>query len=135
MPIRRLVKTGKDTIANIQLLLGPQWVQNSSFWEDARIDIFLNPPRGSPSFAVHHTERATETGITFAPRPASAEETAKIRSVREMQHKIRAHLGSRKEPTTQDMQTVLNSYGADWSALLQIYTLAVNTMDQGVEAV
>lgn len=67
-----------------------------------------------------------------SPRPASVEEMARIRTVREVQRAIRTRLGARREPTTQDMTAILTTFGENWPAMVPDYQLAVNTMDQGV---
>jgi hypothetical protein len=66
------------------------------------------------------------------PRPASAEEAAKIGTIREIQRAIRTRLGTRREPTIQDMTAVLTTFGENWDAMLPDYQLAINAMDQGV---
>jgi hypothetical protein len=50
-----------------------------------------------------------------------------------MQDLIRRQLGGRKEPTSKDMQCILQSFGAEWSEKLAVYQTAVNAMDQGVK--
>lgn len=67
-----------------------------------------------------------------SPRPTSAEETARILTIREIQRAIRTRLGTRREPNNQDMTAVLMTFGENWPAMLPDYQLAVNTMDQGV---
>ncbi|KUJ11649.1 uncharacterized protein LY89DRAFT_722756 [Mollisia scopiformis] len=129
-PIRRLVITGKDTTQNLRLLLGPNWQSASSTWSEARIEILLDAPIGSPSYAFH--KRNDEGGLVSSPRSASVDETARIQTVREIQQAIRTRLGTRRQPTTQDMKAVLLTFGNNWGAMLPDYNLAVNTMDQGV---
>jgi len=65
-----------------------------------------------------------------APRPASQKEQAAIQEVRDMQAAIGRQLGSRQDPTTQDMMAVL---GSDWGTKLQVYQDAVNGLYQGVD--
>lgn len=67
-----------------------------------------------------------------SPRPASVEETAKIQTVREIQRAIRTRVGTSRRPNSQDMAAILPTFGENWPAMLPDYSLAVNTMDQGV---
>lgn len=123
--------TGKDTAENLAILLGPKWKDNQgSIHEDMRIHALLNPPPGSPSYKLY--SQLDEGLPSRSPRPANDAEKEKLQRVRDMQAAIKSHLGSRKEPTVQDMQAVLAGMGQDWDTSLPIYQLAVNTMDQGV---
>jgi hypothetical protein len=130
-PLRRLVITGHDTPENLELLLGPEWKNaQGSTHEDMRIHALINPPPGSPSYALY--SKFDEDSPSWSPRPANDVEEEKLQNVKDMQSAIRSHLGSRKEPTVRDMQAVLSSMGQDWTTALPIYQLAVNTIDQGV---
>ena len=95
------------------------------------MEVLLNPPRGSPSYAFYSPmDAGTPPG--HAPRLASAEEQARIGEVRQMQAKIHQRLGSRLEPNKDDMMAILMEYGAGWDENLSTYQMAINTMDQGV---
>lgn len=72
-------------------------------------------------------------GPSWAPRPASEQELARVAEVREMQARIRQRVGSGRSPTGGDMQAILTSFGGHWTEKLPLYQLAVNTMDQGVQ--
>lgn len=100
-------------------------------WDEARIDILLEAPVGSPSYAVNYL---IDRSVVSSPRPASSEEMARVQTVRAMQQAIRTRLGARREPTSQDIMPVLMTFGGDWATMLPTYQLAVNTMDQGVRA-
>ncbi|KAF4635192.1 hypothetical protein G7Y89_g2901 [Cudoniella acicularis] len=131
MPMRRLIIAGKDTPENLQLLLGPKWKEEQSIYEEYRLEVLLQPPRGSPSYAL---TASYDDGVpTPSLQPATAEESEKIQAVRDMQARISRHLGSRKDPSMRDMQTILSSFGANWDEMVPIYQLATNTMDQNVQ--
>ena len=68
----------------------------------------------------------------WSPRPASESEQRRVAEVREMQALVRESVGEGRSPSQADMMGILTSFGADWSARLPTYQLAVNTMDQGV---
>lgn len=129
MPIRRLITTGLDTLENLRLLFGPSW-QPDRHYEEERLLALLRPPRGSPSYAM--SSLLDDSSLPWSPRPANETEREKLEEVRDMQDLIRRHLGGRREPTSKDMQAILQSYGAQWSEKLAVYQTAVNAMDQGV---
>jgi hypothetical protein len=64
-----------------------------------------------------------------SPRPATAEETQKIQTVRDLQAAVARRKGSRKQANSQDMQAVLTGFGPNWPDMIPFYQLAVNTMD------
>jgi hypothetical protein len=92
--------------------------------------VLLDPPRGSPSRAVNKDLGAGAPQPS--PRPATAEESAKLQPIRDIQAAVARRLGSRKEPNTQDMTAILTSFGPNWVEMLPMYQLAINTMDQDV---
>jgi hypothetical protein len=76
IPIRRLVLTGKDTPENLELLLGPIWKSQEKYWGEARIEILLDPPHGSPAWALG---KGLDDGTPApTPRTANSEESTKI---------------------------------------------------------
>ncbi|KAK5732154.1 hypothetical protein LTR17_010731 [Elasticomyces elasticus] len=108
-PLRRLVVMGKDTPENIELLFGPNWqrdVQESH--DECRMEVLLEP-------APWLTKLCNE-----------------VDEVRRMQELVRARVGAGKSPTRDDTHAIMTSFGADWAEKLDTYTLALNTMDQGV---
>ncbi|KAG8169432.1 hypothetical protein KVR01_000177 [Diaporthe batatas] len=125
-PLRSLIYTGKDTPENMQLIFGPEWRRSlGKTYEDARIEILLDAPRGSPSYAMNQGLIGANR-LERSPRPATESEKQLIGEVREMQYMM----GS---PSSNDTKAVLSSYGADWTSHLRTYMLAINTMDQGVQ--
>jgi hypothetical protein len=132
MPIRRLIVTGKDTPQNMTLLLGPNWKNTIlKTYEEARLEVLINPPPGSPSYVINFFH--DKTTPWFSPRPATAAENERLQNVLEMQNLIRQCLGPRKEPTSHDMMTILSRFGSKWDRALSDYQLAISTMDQGVQ--
>ncbi|KAK2762747.1 hypothetical protein FQN54_000921 [Arachnomyces sp. PD_36] len=130
-PIRRLVITGEDTPENLETLLGPKWrTAQASTHEEIRLHVLLDPPRGSSCYALY--SGFDKDAPSVSPRPASDEEKQKLQRVRDMQAAIRSRLGSRKEPTMQDMQAIIAGMGQDWTSSLPIYQVAINTMDRGI---
>ncbi len=115
----------------MRLLFGTAWTTDvAPTLKDARMQVLLNPPRGSPSYAFH---ASMDVGApTYDPRPATPDEQICIDQVREMQAKVRGRLGNRLEPAKDDMMAILMQYGANWDQMLSTYTVAVNTMNQGV---
>ncbi|KAK5132907.1 hypothetical protein LTR08_008353 [Meristemomyces frigidus] len=132
-PLRRLIITGKDNPANIKLLFGPQWAQTlQSTYDETRVEVLLDPPQGSPSYAMTHRSGWDTDAPVRLPRPARETEQRKVDEVKAMQTRVRQRMGSRKEPNNADMMAVLDAFGAQWSDILPVYNLAMNTMDQGV---
>ncbi|KAK5112799.1 hypothetical protein LTR85_011133 [Meristemomyces frigidus] len=133
-PIRRLVVTGKDTPENLQLFFGPNWEYTiKASHEEARIEVLLDPPTGSPSYAMTANAGFGSDAPAWSPRPASEVESRKVAEVTEMQTCIRQHLGDRKEPTNDDMEAIVTPFGpACVESVLWVYHLAVKTMDRGV---
>ncbi|KAK2058405.1 hypothetical protein LY76DRAFT_593311 [Colletotrichum caudatum] len=130
-PLRRLVLTGQDSPENIQRLFGPG--SYSVMEEDhanARIEVLLDPPRGSPVY----TENAffDDPSLVRSVRPPTEAEQQKVRGVREMQQLIRQKVGVGKAPSPSDMKSILTSFGRNWDTKVSLYMLAANTMDQGV---
>ncbi|KAK3903551.1 hypothetical protein C8A05DRAFT_43218 [Staphylotrichum tortipilum] len=131
LPLRRLVVTGQDTSENMQLLFGPQWERHiKEDHETARIECLLNPPPGSPSHVMNAW--MDDGSLIPSPRPATEAEQQRVKKVKEMQALIQRRIGVGKSPSSGDMQAILANFGANWSTELATYTLAKNTMDQGV---
>ncbi|KAJ0342079.1 hypothetical protein COL922a_001468 [Colletotrichum nupharicola] len=132
-PVRRLILAGKDTPENMELFYGPHWRAGmGKEHHDSRMEILLNPPRGSPSYAMN--KWLDEGAPARSPRPATEDEKTKIQQIKEIQEKVRQRVGAGKQPSGSDMQAILKSFGAEWGTMMPLYTLAVNTMDQGVQA-
>lgn len=122
---------GQDTAENLVILLGPQWKETQrKTHEEMRLHVLINPPRGSPSYVLY--SKFDEGSPLWSPRPASEAEKEKLQEVRDIQAAIRSHLGSRRQPSVQDMQAILAGMGQDWSKSLPNYQIAVNTINQGV---
>lgn len=131
IPIRRLVVTGKDTKKNLALLLGPDWKEKDEHpYVSIRLTMLLAAPPGSPNYARYHGWDESAPSISL--RPANDAEEEMLEEVRDIQEKARAHLGSRKKPTSDDMQEILASFGSFWFQQMPAYMQAVNNMDQGV---
>jgi len=100
--------------------------------EKVRIECLLNPPPGSPS---HVMNSFMDDGFSVRSlRPAREAEKKQVDEVKEMQALIQHRVGVGKSPSSADMQAILKTFGGDWVARISTYTLATNTMDQGVPA-
>lgn len=131
--MRVLVVTGQDSPENLELLFGPNWHKDGKH-EETRLDVLLNAPPGSPSYKLDHTHFHDNLKVLDrSPRPATDTEQRKIAQVREMQEAIRQRVGAGRQPSKQDMIAILTGFGSNGLEKTQIYTLAVNTMDQGAE--
>ncbi|KAL8684037.1 MAG: hypothetical protein Q9186_000067 [Xanthomendoza sp. 1 TL-2023] len=130
-PIRRLVITGEDTPENLTLLLGPLWESHlGQGRHKARIEVLICPPPGSPlSVSYKEHDRGSPA---WTPRPANAEEVAKLAKVRDMQSKVLTQMGDRKDFTNDDTKVILSHFGNHWVEVLPILEVAVNSIDQGV---
>lgn len=116
----------------MQTLFGPNWRRSiGKDHDETRLDVLLDAPRGSPSYVMHQW-LSPDSRLERSPRPATDAEQQVIGKAREMQDAVRRRIGAGKSPSAADMQAVLSSYGSDWISHLQTYTLAINTMDQGV---
>lgn len=115
----------------MQLIFGPNWRSSLGNYDEARIEILLDPPRGSPSYALNKQQGLFDR-LERSPRPATESEKQVITQVKEMQDVVRRKIGAGKSPSSSDMQVILSSYGPTWTSHLQTYMLAINTMDQGV---
>lgn len=117
----------------MRLLFGPQWESHiKKDHESARIECLLDPPPGSPSHAMNAWMDDTSGSLIRSPRPATEAEQRRVDEVREMQALIQRRVGVGKSPSSGDMRAILTTFGADWPTRLATYTLAANTMDQGV---
>jgi hypothetical protein len=99
-------------------------------YDEVRAEVLLNPPRGSPAYAL--AADLDDGAPAWSPRPPSESEQRKVDEVRKMQSAVRERVGDGKSPTTADMQAILTSFGANWMEHMPLYQLAVNTMNQGV---
>ncbi|KAH6845738.1 hypothetical protein B0I37DRAFT_447581 [Chaetomium sp. MPI-CAGE-AT-0009] len=132
LPLHRLILTGQDTPENMRLLFGPQYEKTlKKDHEEARIECLLDPPPGSPWHVLNYMNNPS---LVRSLRPATEAEKQKVEEVREIQGLVRQKIGAGKSPSTADMQTILMTFGPNWSTKLPIYTLATNTIDQGVPA-
>ncbi|KAI3542614.1 hypothetical protein CSPX01_06819 [Colletotrichum filicis] len=132
LPLRRLVIAGKDTPEYLRILFGPTFASEKKELERVRLEVLIDPPRGSPMYVQQDLDDAGTKPPTRALRPASEAELETLKEVREIQEKVRQKVGVGRSPDTRVMQEVLMTCGPDWSEKLQLYMLAVNTMDQGV---
>lgn len=83
-PLRRLVVTGNDSPKNVQVLFGPNWQASmQDLYVENRMEVLLNPPHGSPSYAVNVL--LDNGGPSWSPRPASDEEQTRIGEIRAIQ--------------------------------------------------
>jgi hypothetical protein len=115
----------------MQLLFGSQWRDSLlKTYDEVRAEVLLNPPRGSPAYAL--AADLDDGAPGWSPRPPSDSEQRKIDEVRKMQSAVRERVGDGKSPTAADTKAILASFGANWADHLPLYQLAVNTMDQGV---
>lgn len=133
LPLYRLILTGQDTPEKMRLLFGPQY--ESTLKEDhekVRIECLLDPPPGSPWHVL--SASMNDPSLVRSLRPATEAEKRKVEEVREIQALIRQRVGAGKSPSSADMQAILKTFGPNWVAKLSAYTLATNTMDQGVPA-
>ncbi|CZR53953.1 uncharacterized protein PAC_03836 [Phialocephala subalpina] len=134
----RLVTTGKDTPENIRILLGENDRELvDRIHRDVRMEVLLQPTRGSSAYAMNARMKYDENCPPWTPREASADEVTEIGQIRDMQEKIRNHMGRRNPSSisTKDMTDILiANFGDRWSEVVQTYQSAVNAMDQGVPA-
>ena len=96
------------------------------------MELLLNPPRGSPSYAVTVGSDLDNGAPTWSPRPASEGEESRVADVREMQALVRQRVAEGTSPSKADMMAIVTSFGAEWDTKMETYTLAINTMNQGV---
>jgi hypothetical protein len=99
----------------------------------ARLECLLDPPPGSPCH-VFNAHMYDDPGLVRSLRPATEAEKKEVKEVRELQALIRQRVGAGRSPSSADMQAILMSFGGNWTEKLPLYTLATNTMDQGVPA-
>lgn len=117
----------------MRLLFGPQYERTlKEDHETARIECLLDPPPGSPWHVLNASMH--DPSLVRSLRAATEAEKQKVEEVREMQALIRGRVGAGKSPSSADMHAILQTFGPNWPAKLPTYTLAANTMDQGVPA-
>jgi hypothetical protein len=102
-------------------------------YDEERLTVLLQPPRGSPSYAWASSLEYDDSSLPWSPRPADETERERLQEVRDMQALVRSHLGSRTDPTTQDAKAILTQFGANWPEKAKVYQIAINTMDRGVQ--
>jgi hypothetical protein len=133
LPLRRLILTGQDTPEKMRLLFGPQYERTiKEDHENARIECLLDPPPGSPCHVMN--AYMDDPSLVRSLRPATEAEKRKVEEGREIQALIRQRVGPGKSLSSADMQAIMTTFGPKWPAKLPTYSLAVNTMDQGVPA-
>ncbi|KAK4214357.1 hypothetical protein QBC37DRAFT_387240 [Rhypophila decipiens] len=99
-------------------------------YEDTCVECLLDPPPGSPSRVLNSS--MDDSSIVRSLRPATEPEKERLKEVRDMQALIVQKVGPGKAPSSADRQAILQGLGPMWVTKLQTYTLALNTMDQGV---
>lgn len=115
----------------MELLFGPNWSTDiGQHLGVTRLDIWLDPPRGSPSYA-HHA-RLDDASLGRSPRPPTDAEQRSITTAKEMQEMIRRCVGAGRPPPKEIKATVLTAFVSDWIENARIYKIAVSTMDQGL---
>lgn len=130
--MRRLIFAGKDDDKNFQLLFGPNRAKDiEQMHREARIEILLDPPRGSPSYAVNSFSDATYLGPRSI-RPASESEQEAIREIRSYQAMIAEKYPPGIEIPPNSIGQFISQLGADWAEKMPTLQLAQNTTDQGV---
>ncbi|OHE97096.1 hypothetical protein CORC01_07537 [Colletotrichum orchidophilum] len=133
LPLRRLIVAGKDTPENMRILFGPTFLSDMKGDQARlRIEVLLDPPRGSPMYAQQAYDDAGSEALVRSVRPPSQAEEKTLREVREIQEKVKQKVGVGRSPDSGVMKDVLTSFGPNWPQKMQLYMLAVNTMDQGV---
>ena len=134
--MRRLVVKGKDTADNIKLLFGPNEPDFvNRIHKNLRVEVLLDPPRGSPVYFTNLSEDKDIKSFTWKPRKPSAAELDHIGKVKAVQTSIKRYMGGRdmSTHTNSDMMPVLlQHFGSSWNEGLPYYQDAINTMDQGV---
>ena len=86
-PVRRLVVSGKDTLENFKIILGPSWSDGvSDIWKTCRKYVLMAPTPGSPAFIS--AQYVDEGCLVWRPRPANAEEEKEIRIQEEFTRKM-----------------------------------------------
>lgn len=130
--MRRLIFAGKDNEENFQLLFGPNWAKDiEQMHREARIEILLDPPRGSPSYAFNSSSDATYLGPRSV-RPASGPEQEAIQEVRSFQAMIAEKYPQGTRIPSNAIGQFVSQLGADWAQKMPMLQLAQNTTDQGV---
>ncbi len=136
MPLRRLIVTGRDTTDNLRLLLGSDYNDTArGMLEEERLKVLIEPPQGSPEYAMIVSQRLDEGCPYRAPRPPTADEEAGLKGIRAMQELVKNHMGSRcmSSIKSSDMAEVLSkNFNSSWVEALPLYQSAINAMDQGV---
>jgi hypothetical protein len=130
--VRRLIFIGEDTASNFQLLFGPNWAADiAEIHKASRLEILLDPPPGSPCYILH----ARNDQAYIRPRsvrPADEDEAKTVQEVRKYQDIIAARYPPGSEIPSNSVQQFIPMLGPDWPSKLELFTLAQNTMDQGV---
>lgn len=66
------------------------------------------------------------------PDAPDAEEERQLTKVHEMQSKISAYVGARKDINDDDIEAVVGQYGSDWGETLPIPEFPTSDRDQGL---
>ncbi|KAK1826650.1 hypothetical protein QBC39DRAFT_363978 [Podospora conica] len=128
--IHRLVRTGQDTEDNMRLLFGPHWkITLGDDHETARLECLIEPARGSPAYSP---KEYMDGSLPLSPRPPTSDEQFIVDEVRAIQVVIRKKVPAGKAPAWAVTQKILESLGPEWITMMPSFTLAMNTMDQGV---
>ncbi|KAI1092948.1 hypothetical protein F5B19DRAFT_452383 [Rostrohypoxylon terebratum] len=135
-PMRRLVRTGKDTPENIALFFGQKTTEEINLaHKENRMEALLNPPMGSPMDVMARGSKWDENCPPLNVRRPSDAEAEELRAIRQMQETIRQHMGSRgvEDVTSNDMRDILvKHFGPRWPDMMQVYQHALNSMDRNV---
>lgn len=128
--------TGKDTLENIQTLVG---INEQDIIEElhheVRLQILLGAPKGSPMYAYALMEGLDESCPPWTPRKASAEEEKEVEEIRKIQKLVKEYAGGGRARDLSHNETtdiLKKSFGDRWAEMVPRYQVAVNTMDQGV---
>ncbi|KAI1442712.1 hypothetical protein F5Y02DRAFT_236569 [Annulohypoxylon stygium] len=136
VPMRRLVRTGKDTPENIALFFGQSTSDEvREYHRKNRLEALINPPMGSPMDVMARHRKWDENCPPLNITKASQAEEDELKSVRQMQDTIRQYMGSRgvEDVNFDDMRDILvDTFGPIWPDKLQLCQDALNSMDRNV---
>lgn len=116
----------------MQILFGRDWRGCLDNEHDmARIEVLLDPPRGSYSYTTLQWLYA-DGSLKRSPRPATEAEQQVIRKVREMQVAFRQRFGSTgRPPSVDDKVKFLGGQNLEWTSHGRIYKLACGLIFSG----
>ncbi|KAI1394263.1 uncharacterized protein F4822DRAFT_424741 [Hypoxylon trugodes] len=129
--VLRLTITGRDSPENFSLLFGQN--DRKMVTLDSRLyryDVLQRPP---PASYAYRSESAWGSGLPYTPREPCTFEASEAATIRDMQERIRHHMGSRlAEINCKDMEDILTSLGVNESKRWNIlFAQAVRCMDVG----